>query len=49
MKEDIEKSSKLEDIKPADFRTIRPYLMDKSIKNTRLPFRIRTKMVGKNI
>ena len=47
MKEDIEKSSKLEDIKHEDFRKIQPYFMDKSIENTRLGFRIRTKMVEK--
>ena len=36
MKEDIERSSKLEDIKYEDFREIQPYFKDKSIENTRL-------------
>ena len=47
MKEDIERSSKLEDIKHEDFRKIQPYFMYKSIENTRLAFRIRTKIVEK--
>ena len=48
MREEIGRSSKLEDIKNEDFRNIQPYFKDKSIENTRLAFRIRTKLV-KNI
>ena len=48
MKEELSKSSKMEEIQNEDFRQIQPYFLDKSIKNTRLSFRIRTKLV-KNI
>ena len=48
MKEEISRSSKLEDIKDEDFRKIQPYFLDKSIENTGIAFRIRTKLI-KNI
>ena len=48
MKEELSKSSKMEEIQNEDFRQIQPYFLDKSIENTRLSFRIRTKLV-KNI
>ena len=35
----------MEDVKNEDFCKIQPYFCDKSIENTRLAFRIRTKMV----
>ena len=47
MKEDVSKSGKLEDIQNEDYRCIQPYFLDKSVSNTRLAFRIRTKLVGK--
>ena len=47
MKEDMSKSSKLEDIQNEDYRCIQPYFLDKSVSNTRLAFRIRTKMLEK--
>ena len=45
--EDMSKSSKLEDIQNEDCRCIQPYFLDKSVSNTRLAYRIRTKMVEK--
>ena len=48
MKDEISSSSKLEDIKMEDFQKIQPYFMDKSVENTRIAFRIRTKLI-KNI
>ena len=48
MKEEISSSSKLEDIKNEDFQKIQSYFLDKSIENTRIAFRIRTKLI-KNI
>ena len=47
MKEELGRSSKMEDIKDKDFLKIQPYFYEKSIKNTRLSFRIRTEMVEK--
>ena len=47
MKEEIQKSSKLEHIQHEDIRKIQPYFFDKSVENTRLAFRIRTKLVQK--
>ena len=47
MKNEMESSTKLEDIKNDDFRKIQPYFLEKSVANTRLAFRIRTKMVKK--
>ena len=47
MKQEIDGSSKLEEIRNQDFRHIQPYFMEKSMANTRLAFRIRTKMVQK--
>ena len=48
MKDEIGCSSKLDDLKNEDFRNIQPYFMNKSLENTRLAFRIRTKLV-KNV
>ena len=39
-------SKKLEEIQKEDYRTIQPYFKEKSIENTRLAFRIRTKIVS---
>ena len=47
MKDEIASSSKLEEIKHEDFCKIQPYFYDKSVDNTRLAFRIRTKLVKK--
>ena len=45
MKGELEKSSKLEDIKHEDFRKLQAYMQEKSIENGRCAFRIRSKMV----
>ena len=45
MKGELEKSSKLEDIKHEDFWKPQAYMEDKSIENGRCAFRIRSKMV----
>ena len=47
LKEELSTSKKLEEIQNEDFRTIQPYFKEKSVENTRLVFRIRTKMVSK--
>ena len=47
MKEELGRSSKMEDVKNEDFRKIQPYFLDKSIENTRMAFKIRIKMVDK--
>ena len=47
LKQELSTSRKLEEIQNEDFRTIQPYFKNKSVENTRLAFRIRTKMVQK--
>ena len=45
VKKELEKSTKLEEIKPEDFREPQKYMHDKSVENGRLAFQIRSKMV----
>ena len=40
-------SSKLQDIKNCDFKNIQPYFNDRNIENSRIKFKIRTKMLEK--
>ena len=45
VKKELEKSTKLEEIKHEDFREPQKYMHDKSVENGRLAFQIRSKMV----
>ena len=45
MKQDIENSRKLEDVKHKEFRGVPEYFCDTNLKNARLKFKIRTKLV----
>jgi hypothetical protein len=45
MKQDIDNSRKLEDVKHKEFRGVPEYFCDTNLKNARLKFKIRTKMV----
>ena len=45
MKKELEKSSKMEDIKNEDFREVQRYFQKKSLENGRLAFKIRSHIV----
>ena len=47
MMSQFDHSSKLQDIKNCDFKNIQPYFNDRNIENSRIKFKIRTKMLEK--
>ena len=47
MMSQFDQSSKLQDIKYCDFKNIQPYFKDRNIENSRIKFKIRTKMLEK--
>ena len=47
MMSQFESSRKLQDIKESDFTCLQPYFNDKNLKNSRMKFKIRTKMLDK--
>ena len=45
LKSELEHSKKLKDIKDEDFTSVQEYFKGKSVKNTRMAFKIRSKML----
>ena len=45
LKSELEHSKKLKDIKDEDFSSVQEYFKGKSVENTRMAFKIRSKMV----